>query len=314
MTYEIARPEELDLRLATAAHEGTSFEPDKRGKQEQEGFANDINAFAERLLALAQNDDQKRIAAEEIQRYKESYLKVYGKVLASKSRCMSTMIAGPSKFPVARNQKRLNVAMKRTDEFLEWHKKAQSAACRRVLDARTPEEKQDARWQDLKKDLERSLLAILQIDEQHSPFTRSAFVNSIVGKIQRLADNGEVDLVAQSLELVRAYNRTHSKPALTWRHGFWQLEEDAKRMAARRQNAGPETLYDQNGIRIATNPDIDRLQIFFPGKPPEALRAELKRSGWHWSPREGAWQRQLTANARHNATYLIQKCFAAEVR
>ena len=40
-------------------------------------------------------------------------------------------------------------------------------------------------------------------------------------------------------------------------------------------------------IREADN----RVQMLFPGKPSEALRAQLKRNGFRWSPLAGAWQR-----------------------
>lgn len=42
-----------------------------------------------------------------------------------------------------------------------------------------------------------------------------------------------------------------------------------------------------------------RLQIFFDDKPDDQVRALLKANGFRWSPSRGAWQRQLTGNARH---------------
>jgi len=46
-------------------------------------------------------------------------------------------------------------------------------------------------------------------------------------------------------------------------------------------------------VRIVTNAEANRLQFIFPGKPGEAIRAELKSHGFHWSPTENAWQRML---------------------
>lgn len=45
----------------------------------------------------------------------------------------------------------------------------------------------------------------------------------------------------------------------------------------------------------------NRLRIYFDEKPDEAVRLELKSNGFKWSPKAGAWQRQLTANAFHAA-------------
>lgn len=55
------------------------------------------------------------------------------------------------------------------------------------------------------------------------------------------------------------------------------------------------------GGEIVRNLEADRLQIIFDEKPGEEMRAKLKSNGFHWSPRYGAWQRQLTQNAESAA-------------
>lgn len=62
--------------------------------------------------------------------------------------------------------------------------------------------------------------------------------------------------------------------------------------------------WDFAGGRVEANTDANRLQIFFDEKPDEATRAELKSNGFRWSPKEGAWQRQLTDNAYYAANYV----------
>ena len=52
---------------------------------------------------------------------------------------------------------------------------------------------------------------------------------------------------------------------------------------------------------IVRNLEADRLQIIFDEKPDEEMRAKLKSNGFRWSPRYGAWQRQLTQNAESAA-------------
>lgn len=56
-----------------------------------------------------------------------------------------------------------------------------------------------------------------------------------------------------------------------------------------------------NNIRIMQNIEANRLQMFFPGKPEEGIRNDLKRSGFRWSPMEGAWQRQISNSAQWEA-------------
>ena len=59
------------------------------------------------------------------------------------------------------------------------------------------------------------------------------------------------------------------------------------------------------GGEIVRNLEADRLQIIFDGKPDEGTRAALKQNGFRWSPRNQAWQRQLTANAETAARHIL---------
>lgn len=58
--------------------------------------------------------------------------------------------------------------------------------------------------------------------------------------------------------------------------------------------------------RVLENTGIMRLQILFDGIPPASARDTLKSNGFRWSPKNKAWQRQLTNNAR-NAYKNIRK-------
>ena len=51
------------------------------------------------------------------------------------------------------------------------------------------------------------------------------------------------------------------------------------------------------GGTLVWNYQESRLQILFNKIPEESKRWELKSSGFHWSPRNRAWQRQLNTNA-----------------
>jgi hypothetical protein len=65
--------------------------------------------------------------------------------------------------------------------------------------------------------------------------------------------------------------------------------------AAKREHKEVEL---ESGLRIVENVEANRLQMFFPGKPPAAVIAELKSRGFRWAPSEGAWQRHLSNSAR----------------
>ena len=62
--------------------------------------------------------------------------------------------------------------------------------------------------------------------------------------------------------------------------------------------------WEFDGGKVEANTEANRLQIFFEDKPDEAMREALKSNGFRWSPKAGAWQRQLTSNAYYAADYI----------
>lgn len=62
-----------------------------------------------------------------------------------------------------------------------------------------------------------------------------------------------------------------------------------------------------NGVRVLDNVEENRLQLFFPGKPSDQVRTDLKRGGFRWSPMEGAWQRHRSNGAIHSAQDIIRR-------
>ena len=307
LTEPLAHAEELSYELAERAYSGTSHFPEKRAKREQESYAEDVNGFYAEMSALCTNDDQRKILAEEILRYKENYLKHYNAYLTSHANVVSSFIAGPANFPVERMNKRADWAHNKMTAFMEWREKARGSIKKKLLTARTPEEIQNVAWAGLKREISRSLATIEEIDAGGSFYTRSAFVSSIAGKIERLAANGQDELVEAALGLLKRYNQDHKKPAFTERHKVWAMLETARKVAAKPKESSPGEgpLFSRDGVEVILNAGIDRVQIFFPGKPEEEMRSKLKGAGWNWSPREGAWQRKATEAAKYSALQII---------
>lgn len=67
-----------------------------------------------------------------------------------------------------------------------------------------------------------------------------------------------------------------------------------------------ETDY-QGIVRVVENPDENRVQLFFPGKPADDVRKMLKSSGFRWSRMNGAWQRHLNNAGRRAANYVVKQ-------
>lgn len=70
------------------------------------------------------------------------------------------------------------------------------------------------------------------------------------------------------------------------------------------QEAPAENLKFDGG-EIVRNADENRLQILFTDIPDPDIRQALKSHGFRWSPRNKAWQRQLTQNAEYDAKRIV---------
>lgn len=67
------------------------------------------------------------------------------------------------------------------------------------------------------------------------------------------------------------------------------------------------TQQENEFCKVVENTNIMRLQLIFDGKPSEKVRDILKSNGFRWSPKEGAWQRQLTNNAKYSLKRVLEK-------
>jgi hypothetical protein len=72
------------------------------------------------------------------------------------------------------------------------------------------------------------------------------------------------------------------------------------------QAAEPQTGTAFDGGQIVRNIDLNRLQILFDAIPDADTRAALKQNGFRWSPKNRAWQRQLTDNAERAARQVLR--------
>jgi hypothetical protein len=81
-----------------------------------------------------------------------------------------------------------------------------------------------------------------------------------------------------------------------------------QRLAELERQAGQETKERKyNGFTVVENVEGNRIQIIFPSKPSEEIRAILKHNGFRWSPRNMAWQRFLNSAGRYAAEYTAEK-------
>jgi hypothetical protein len=266
----------------------TSFTPEKRGAQ--------TTAEHENMLL----SDLSGIPEDEQERYIEGFKKHYAAWLAAHGDCASSAITGGSGFNVRRAERANNRERAAYEAFTLWRGKVLKATAKRTEDAKPDEQRTAEAWENLRSTITRTA------GWAHAKgYNKALFVASIYGKVETYARRGDVAMVERAIELVRELNKSRS--FITERHKFFGLAEVAAGMRdAKAENASREShdvSFEGGAVRL--NHEVDRVQILFDAKPSSGMIAELKRNGFKWSPRFGAWQRQHTQNALHAVGRLL---------
>lgn len=282
------------MNLAMNAYRGISFDPDKRGQSI-------INDYSSELL-----EDLKSIVDEEAKaKYIQSYKRYLSTWLAAKGRCLSPMITGPARFPVARNEKNNRSERNRYTEFREWRERAFKSIERQLEDSKPQAQKDNEEFELIKKGILSTCETIIGIDNgTERGYSRSLFVSNLANRLTTVAKNGKTELIIKCLDLIKEINKTAPKPVISDKHSIWKLAEQAeiKREAAfDRENTESKSLQFSDG-EIVLNYAIDRLQIIYTQKPDYETISKLKKNAFKWAPSNKAWQRQLTRNAMYAAS------------
>lgn len=276
--------------VVTRAFSGTSFSPEKRGASYRQDYADTLARDYAKMRQEAETGGMEDILGEEFARYHAGYLKRYKAWLASRSRCISSMITGGSNFPVRMADKRNNVEHKRSLELIAYRENALKAM-----------------MHNLRPDL-RHIMAgdgnaverlQAEIEQHEATQVRMKEANALLRKHAK--DGAEAQIIAlsaagfsdrQAGELVT--------PDFIGRIGFpgYALTNNTaniRRLKSRLEQIAtaketPATEAQGDGVRIEDCPADNRVRLFFDGKPEADIRGRLKSSGFRWAPSIGAWQ------------------------
>lgn len=261
---------------ARRAHNWTSFSPDKRAASECAYFDEIMQEFA---------------GNEQVQ---AKFERLFLLSLAAKSRCASSMITGPARFPVARQERASAREHKISGEMLAYIDRVRAAIKKEAYYAEHPEARPVmAGDSDAVERLREKLANLEKIQAQ------MVAANKAIRKGDRAA-------------LVAVLGNEERADAVTVKRGWWGngfapfelTNNNAKIKATRERIAELEkrkaTVAKDiviNGVRVLENTEAMRLQLFFNGKPAPEVIALLKSKGFKWSPSNMAWQRMLNNNA-----------------
>lgn len=292
------------LKLAIAAHSGTSFVPEQRGIADVAAYDRHLMDVKALICEKAPADMADELYAE----YAEGYTKRFTAWLRTRGRCMSTMIAGPARFPVRRQEKINRVERKRSDELIEYTRWARARIFKRIDRATRQADPYAA--------------VRAEIEQMQNTLEAMKACNAIIRK-KKLSEAEKIAEV-QALGFSEATARkVVTRPDFAGRLGFPGFELTSLRGKIERRQATlrtyetaasapvTETAPIVAGVEVVEDVADDRLRLIFPDKPSEETRSKLKRAGFRWSPYNGAWQRQLTANARAAAQNVLREIAGA---
>lgn len=273
--------------LAYRAGQGISFDPERYG----EGLLRDLENGLDNFLP----NIPEQFRAE----YEKRYIAKFCEWMQALSRTYSVMITGAGNFNNKRHEKMNRYERSAYDRFTTWRDK--------VL-KRLNREKRLVGWEEVER-LQNKLEKLVDLQEKMKA------VNKIVRntKLSEVEQYEELEALGLSNKLI---NEVMSEPQYAFqKKGFqqYQLSNNnakikATEEAIRRHTAMAETEDSEipfEGGKIEMCYSEERIRIYFDERPDAEMIKKLKGAAFKWSPKNVAWQRQLTPNAKYATSRLL---------
>ncbi len=271
--------------LAIRSYHGTSFDPERRGETTIKEFNDVLTSDLEEI---------KDATEEQKENYINKFRSLFSAWLVAKSRILSTMITGPANFPARRMQKYNDWERNKYEAFEYWRTKAKKA----IIKSTQPEKTTGG-------ELDKFRLQLENMKKSHELMKEGN------KRIKDAIKSG------QNIDeyLTKTFNIQPHMLDWTMKFGFGlqnsnanikRVEQRIKELEQREANATRENkIIPFTGGTIIINWGINRVQIQHDSKPEYSVISSLKHGGFHWSPSEKAWQRQLTREAIWKAEALM---------
>lgn len=308
----------LDQRNKELAN-NWSFMRDKGGYYEK--MANsELDDFRSKFKRDDLTDEQKKFLDQREEEYAKLVTDQYNDLLYRQGTNPSSMVAGPANFNTRRFERKQQAEFNSQNEFNE-KKKRFTENTEKQLKGMEPEEKQIAYWRNGKWKhgetistddplAEKKLSAKLEYQKETQQKMKDA--NAYYRKNGTMEGfSGFSESTNQKLDYAlnnpnrwgekkpfQSYELTNNNQQIKATESRLKQMQQQKATASSSGGGGGSSF---NGGQIIRNTDMNRLQIKFDGIPDAATRQQLKSNGWRWSPKNGVWQRQLTANAEASA-------------
>lgn len=294
--------DDIPYDLAREAYYFSSMDPDRRARYERSEYVDIMNSDYSDLKRVAEKHGTSDLLDEEFERYRIGYAEKEKAYLSANSRTMSSMVTGSANFPVERNRKKMETADRRMQEVREFRQKALNAIKRKLSPGegviRSGESDTAERLSEKLGKLEK----LQETMRAANKVVRSK--GSDADKIRRLQEVGLSEDQAKQA-LIPDYMGRQGFPDFALRNNNAQIkrlkervDQEEKRSVEVEIAAPEERVKKFDGGEVELDYDDNRIRIRHDEKPPAEVRSQLKSRGFRWSPKNGAWQRQLTDNAK----------------
>ena len=292
----------INESTAKTANDMMSFREYKKGSKtaEYKNYVDEAYDLADKIVKERPNQSERvySMAA----RYSKRMAVYMNRDSSIGCMCPSIMISGGGNFPVKKKEKQ-NLAWEKNHEFYKETQKI-LGKMQSIL-----------RGKDIIKSGDED--AIERLEEKLERLKEKQAEMKAVNKAIRMKDREKGDEQLRTMGYSNQQIEQLREPDLCGRVGYpgYALQNNnanIRRLEARLDKLKAEK---EKGIkeikhtffRVVENTDIMRLQLFFVEKPEEDIRMILKKNGFRWSPKESAWQRQLTDNARYSLKKVIEQ-------
>lgn len=285
----------INEETARAAKEMNSFRPYKEGEATKE-YRHYCDKAYDILDNIAQKRPQYLERAEAMtDRYCKKLAEYYNDYYRNESYCPSVMISGAGNFPTRKKEKQnaRRDTLRGTWEYLQGYlEKIKNLLTynRPIMcgDENAIEALQDKidgleKQKELAKDLNKFFRKGGKTEDYDGEITET--LRKEIDFLIRQGYDPCISTTNMNAEIRRLKERLES---------LKKAKEEGTTETITEDSAGNEL------FKVIKNTEIMRLQLIFDGKPSDQVREVLKKNGFKWSPKNGAWQRQLTDNALYS--------------
>ena len=265
--------------LCYRAHLGTSFTPEVRAESYCKMYDTDLAKVIELGGSVIK------------------FERLFDNWLNAKSNCISSMIAGGSNFPVARANKANERERNHGEAYFKFFESLENKKSREERGEVIIKASDD----DAVEKLQAKIDALELVQSQMKAFNKI----SLSKKLSNQEKLDQVKALNITSEVLR-YTENGGFPSYKLTNNNAKIKNAKARLESIKLNKSldvADKIYD--GFRVVHNTDIQRIQFVFDDKPNSDIISLLKSKSFRWSPREKAWQRQMTANTKSAVEKII---------